>query len=120
MAGLSHEKTARGPVEILQGTLDLMVLRVLETMGPMHAYDVATRLEQVSEELLQINQGTLYPALLRLDHKGWINSEWRTTENNRRARYYALTPAGRQQLRKETEEWTKMTAIIGRLLEPGV
>lgn len=93
---------------------------MLETMGPMHAYDMATRLEQVSEEALQINQGTLYPALLRLDHKGWIASKWRTTENNRRAKYYSLTAAGRTQLRKETEHWTKMSAIIGRLLEPGV
>jgi PadR family transcriptional regulator PadR len=107
-------------VEILPGTLDLMVLRILDTMGPMHAYDVATRLEQVSEEALQINQGTLYPALVRLDHKGWVVSKWQTTENNRRAKYYALTSAGRKQLRRETKEWARMSAIIGRLLEPGV
>ncbi len=107
-------------MELLQGTLDLMVLRVLETMGPLHGYAIATRIQQISDEALQINQGTLYPAVLRLEQRGWIKSKWRSTENNRRARYYDITAAGRKQLRAETENWEKMSAIIHRLLESGI
>ena len=87
--------------EILQGTLDLMVLKVLEGLGPMHGYGIARRLEQVSENLLEMNQGTLYPALLRLQQRGWINSKWGASENNRRARFYSLTKAGRKQLSQQ-------------------
>ncbi len=102
--------------EVMQGTLDLMVLKTLETLGPMHGYGIARRLEQISENLLQMNQGTLYPALLRLEQKGWIRSEWGASENNRRARFYALTKAGRKQLEREAESWERMVGIMTRLL----
>jgi len=102
--------------EVLQGTLDLMVLKTLDTMGPMHGFGIARRIEQVSENLLQLNQGTLYPALLRLEQKGWIASKPGVSENNRRARFYSLTPAGRRQLKREAENWERMTAVIARLL----
>jgi PadR family transcriptional regulator len=102
--------------EVLQGTLDLMVLKTLETMGPMHGFGIARRIEQVSENLLQLNQGTLYPALIRLQQKGWIASKKGVSENNRQARFYSLTSAGRRQLKKETENWERMTALIARLL----
>ena len=102
--------------EVLQGTLDLMVLKTLETMGPMHGFGIARRIEQVSENLLQLNQGTLYPALLRLQQKGWISSKAGVSENNRRARFYSITRAGRRQLKKEAENWERMTAVIARLL----
>ncbi len=101
---------------VLQGTLDLMVLKTLETMGPMHGFGIARRIEQVSENLLQLNQGTLYPALLRLQQKGWIASKAGVSENNRRARFYSLTAAGRRQLKKEAENWERMTAVIARLM----
>ena len=101
---------------VLQGTLDLMVLKTLETMGPMHGFGIARRIEQVSENLLHLNQGTLYPALLRLEQKGWIRSKEGVSENNRRARFYSLTRAGRKQLKKEAENWERMTAVIARLL----
>ena len=103
--------------EVMQGTLDLIVLKTLDTLGPMHGYGIARRIEQVSENLLQMNQGTLYPALLRLEQKGWIRSEWGTSENNRRARFYALTAAGRKQLALEAESWVRMAAIISRLID---
>ncbi len=103
--------------EVLQGTLDLMVLKTLDTLGPMHGFGIARRIEQVSGDLLRLNQGTLYPALLRLEQKGWITSRWGTSENNRRARFYSLTKAGRKQLEKEAEDWERMSAIIARLLE---
>ena len=102
--------------DVLQGTLDLMVLKTLDTMGSLHGYGIAQRLQQLSGSVLQLNQGTLYPALLRLEQRGWISSKWGTSENNRRARYYALTRAGRRQLARETEEWHRMAAIIARLL----
>jgi transcriptional regulator len=102
--------------ELLQGTLDLMVLKTLEAMGSLHGYGIARRIEQVSQDLLQLNQGTLYPALLRLKQKGWIGSKWGNSENNRRARFYFLTKAGQKQLANETESWERMVDIIGRLL----
>jgi PadR family transcriptional regulator PadR len=105
-------------VEILQGTLDLMVLKTLETLGPLHGYGIAQRIQQLSEDALHLNQGTLYPALLRLEQRGWIRSEWGKSDNNRRARYYALTPAGRKQLQRETANWERMAGIMSRLLEP--
>ena len=107
---------SREKAEVLQGTLDLMVLKTLETMGPMHGFGIARRIEQVSENLLQLNQGTLYPALLRLEQKGWIASKQGVSENNRRARFYSLTRTGRKQLKKEAENWERMTAVIARLL----
>lgn len=102
--------------EILPGTLDLLVLKTLDTMGPMHGFGIARRIEQVSENLLYLNQGTLYPALLRLRQKGWITSKWGTSENNRRARFYSLTRTGRKQLAKEAENWERMATVIDRLL----
>ena len=101
---------------VLQGTLDLIVLRTLQTMGRQHAYAIATRLQQISEDLLQLNQGTLYPALLRLDQRGWISSKWGVSENNRKAKFYTLTRSGRRQLATETESWERMAAVIQRLL----
>jgi PadR family transcriptional regulator PadR len=103
--------------DLLHGTLDLLVLKTLETMGPLHGWGIARRLEQVSEDLLYLNQGTLYPALLRLEQRGWIHSEWGVSENNRRARFYSLTRSGRKQLEREAENWQRMSALIGRVLE---
>ena len=105
-----------GRADIMQGTLDLMVLRTLETLGPLHGWGIAQRLEQVSEETLRVNQGTLYPALLRLEQRGLIRSKWGTSENNRRARFYSLTAAGRRQLDAERAEWRLVSGIINRLL----
>jgi PadR family transcriptional regulator PadR len=102
--------------EILPGTLDLLVLKTLGSMGPMHGFGIAVRLQQVSEDLLRLNQGTLYPALLRLEQRGWIVSRWGVSKNNRRARYYSLTRAGRRQLDEEAESWHRMSALINRLL----
>jgi transcriptional regulator len=102
--------------DVLQGTLDLMVLKTLDTLGSQHGYGIAQRLQQVSEHVLQLNQGTLYPALLRLEQRGWVASKWGTSENNRRARYYSLTRAGRKQLQREAEDWQRMAAIMTRLL----
>src|ERR1700731_1640681 len=103
-------------VEVLQGTLDLIVLKTLDILGPLHGYGIAQRINQVSEDLLKLNQGTLYPALLRLEQRGWISSKWGTSENNRKAKYYSLTRAGRKQLLTETESWERMTALMTRLL----
>jgi PadR family transcriptional regulator len=105
-----------GRADIMQGTLDLMVLRTLETLGPLHGWGIAQRLEQVSDEALRVNQGTLYPALLRLEQRGLIRSKWGTSENNRRARFYSLTAAGRRQLDAERAEWRLVSGIINRLL----
>lgn len=104
--------------DVLQGTLDLMVLKTLDTMGSLHGYGIALRLQQVSGDVLQLNQGTLYPALLRLEQRGWISSKWGISDNNRRARFYSLTRAGRRQLDREAEEWHRMAGIIARLLNP--
>jgi PadR family transcriptional regulator PadR len=103
--------------EVLQGTLDLMVLKTLETLGAVHGYGIAQRIQQISQDVLYLNQGTLYPALLRLEQRGWIESEWGVSENNRKAKYYSLTKSGRKQLREETEGWQRMSSIINRLLE---
>jgi len=102
--------------DVLQGTLDLMVLKTLDSMGAQHGYGIAQRLLQVSGSVLQLNQGTLYPALLRLEQRGWITSKWGTSENNRRARFYSLTRSGRKQLLREAEDWQRMAAIMTRLL----
>ena len=102
--------------DILHGTLDLLVLKTLDTLGPMHGYGIARRIEQVSGDLLQLNQGTLYPALLRLQQRGWISSKWGISENNRRARFYSLTRAGSRHLATETESWDRMAGLIGRML----
>ena len=102
--------------DVLRGTLDLLVLKTLDTLGPMHGWGIARRLEQVSDDVLRLNQGTLYPALLRLQQRGWISAAWGTSDNNRRARFYALTKTGRRQLRVETENWEQMTQILARVL----
>lgn len=103
-------------IPILQGTLDLMILRTLATLGPRHAYGIATRLEQVSNELLRVNQGTLYPALVRLEQIGWIKGSWGKTETNREAKYYAVTKAGLKALEEETHRWRQMAGVVDRLL----
>ena len=102
--------------DVLQGTLDLMILKTLDTLGAMHGWGIAQRIRQVSQDLLQLNQGTLYPALLRVEQKGWISSEWKITENNRRAKYYSLTTDGKKQLEAETLEWEKFASVMARLL----
>ena len=102
--------------DVLQGTLDLMVLKTLDLLGAMHGYGIAMRIQQISDNALQLNQGTLYPALLRLEQNGWIRSEWGTSENNRKARYYALTKAGRKQLGEARESWERFAGIMERLL----
>jgi transcriptional regulator len=102
--------------DVLQGTLDLMVLKTLDTLGTMHGYGIAQRIQQVSENLLQLNQGTLYPALLRLEQKGWIASKWGTSDNNRRARFYSLTRSGKKQLAREAEGWHRIVGVMGRML----
>ena len=106
--------------QVLQGTLDLIVLRSLATMGPLHAYAIATRLQQVSADTLNLNQGTLYPALVRLEQEGWIKAAWGKTENNREAKYYSITPAGQRALRAETERWRKLSGLVEKLLAEGV
>ena len=107
---------SRDKTDVLQGTLALMVLKTLATLGPLHGYGIARRIEQISGDMLELNQGTLYPALLRLEQMGWIRSEWGASENNRRARFYSITRAGRRQLAAETENWERISAIIGRFL----
>jgi len=102
--------------EILQGTLDLMVLKTLEAMGPLHGYGIARRIEQISEEALQINQGTIYASLVRLMHKGWISGAWGASDNNRKAKFYSITKSGRKQLNAEAENWKRISGIIGRVL----
>jgi transcriptional regulator len=102
--------------EVLQGTLDLLVLKTLDSVGPMHGFGIALRIQQVSEDLLQLNQGTLYPALLRLGQRGWIAARWGVSENNRKAKYYSLTRAGRRQLVEEAESWDRMSGMINRVL----
>jgi len=102
--------------EVLQGTLDLMVLKTLEAMGPLHGYGIARRIEQLSQDVLRLNEGTVYTSLLRLQQNGWITSEWGTSENNRKARFYSLTRLGRRQLASETENWERIAGVIARLL----
>ncbi len=102
--------------DILQGTLDLMVLQTLIAMGPMHGYGIARRIEQIGEDALQVNQGTIYLCLIRLVQKGWIKAEWGTSENNRKAKFYSITRAGRKQLVTETRNWERIAGVIGRLL----
>jgi transcriptional regulator len=111
---MAHDKSP-----ILQGTLDLMVLKTLEAMGPMHGYGIARRIEQVGEEAIQVNQGTIYLCLVRLLQQGWISAEWGTSEHNRRAKFYAISRAGQKQLVAETRNWTRISGVIGRLLHQG-
>ena len=106
-------------LDILQGTLDLMVLRTLATRGPLHGYGIARRIEQVSGDRVILNQGTIYTSLVRLQQRGWIRSKWGVSENNRRARFYAITRAGEKQLAAETEYWERLAAVMGRVLSSG-
>src|SRR5262245_22562530 len=103
-------------VEVLQGTLDLIILRALETMGPLHSYALANRLAQVSDHPLSLNQGTLYPALIRLEQKGWIKGSWQKTDSNRDAKYYAITRTGERALAKETDRWRRFAGLVEKLL----
>jgi PadR family transcriptional regulator PadR len=103
--------------EVLQGTLDLMVLKTLDAMGPLHGYGIARRIEQLSEDVLQLNEGTVYTSLLRLQQQGWISSSWGSSENNRKARFYSITKAGRKQLAEETEHWERISGVIVRVLQ---
>ena len=104
--------------EVLPGTLSLLVLKTLATMGPLHGYGIARRIEQVSDDLLELNQGTIYPALLKLEQLGWIRAKWSVSENNRRAKFYSLTRAGQKQLLAEEEQWNRTAAIVTRFLTP--
>jgi PadR family transcriptional regulator PadR len=102
--------------DVLQGTLDLMVLKTLHAMGPLHGFGIARRIEQLSEDVLELNEGTVYTSLLRLQQQGWISSTWGTSENNRKARFYSITRAGIKQLALETENWERIAGVIGRVL----
>ncbi len=102
--------------EVLQGTLGLIMLKILDAMGPLHGYGIAQRVQQASEDLLKLNQGTLYPALLRREQRGWISSKWGVLDNNRKAKYYSLTRGGRKQLTSEAESWERMAAVIAKVL----
>jgi transcriptional regulator len=102
--------------EVLQGTLDLMILKTLHALGPLHGFGIARRIEQVSEDVLTLNEGTVYTSLLRLQQQGWIDSKWGTSENNRKARFYSITSRGRKQLAVETDNWERISGVIGRVL----
>ena len=104
--------------EVLPGTLNLLILKTLATLGPLHGYGIARRIEQVSGDLLELNQGTIYPALLKLEQRRWIRTKWSVSENNRRAKYYYLTPLGKKQLVQEEEEWRRTAAIVTRFFTP--
>jgi len=108
---------AKDRSEILQGTLDLMVLKTLGAMGPLHGYGIARRIEQISEEVLRVNQGTIYASLVRLLQKGWISAAWGASENNRKAKFYSITKSGRKQLAAEAENWQRMAGVMGRMLQ---
>ena len=103
--------------DILQGTLDLMVLKTLDALGPLHGYGIALRIEQVSGDVLRLNQGTVYASLVRLRQRGWISSEWGTSDNNRKAKYYDITKRGQKQLAAEAEDWARIAGVIGRILQ---
>ena len=103
--------------DLMQGTLDLMVLKALAVLGPLHGYGIARRLEQISDDLLHLNEGTVYTALLRLQQKGWISSEWGASENNRKARYYSITRSGKKRLSEETKSWERISGVVERVLK---
>jgi PadR family transcriptional regulator PadR len=103
--------------EILQGTLDLLVLKALDAMGPLHGYGIARRLEQLSQDVLKLNEGTVYAALLRLGQRGWISTEWGTSENNRKARFYSITKAGRKQLLSQVKNWERISGVVARVIQ---
>jgi transcriptional regulator len=114
---MAHAKgDTRQRSDVLQGTLDLMILKTLQAIGPLHGFGIARRLEQVSDDVLRLNEGTVYTSLLRLQHQGWIASSWGASENNRKAKFYAITKRGLKQLAKETEDWKRIAGVIGRVL----
>jgi transcriptional regulator len=108
---------ARKRLDLLQGTLDVMVLQILRGMGPLHGYGIARRIEQISDNQVLLNQGTIYASLVRLQQRGWISAQWGTSENNRKAKFYAITRRGRKQLAAEVEDWRRLTDVMGRVLE---
>jgi PadR family transcriptional regulator, regulatory protein PadR len=114
--GMSANKPEPDKSEVLQGTLDLMILKTLYALGPLHGFGIARRIEQLSEQVLKLNEGTVYTSLLRLQQQGWIASEWGTSENNRKARFYSITKQGLKQLALETENWERISGVIGRVL----
>jgi PadR family transcriptional regulator PadR len=109
-------QTAAAKTDVLQGTLDLMVLQTLGSLGPLHGYGIARRIEQISEDVLKLNEGTVHASLTRLQHQRWISASWGVSENNRKAKFYAITRAGRRQLAKETDSWQRISGVIARLL----
>ena len=113
---MSKGKAVSKKSDVLQGTLDLMILKTLQAMGPLHGFGIARRLEQLSEEVLQLNEGTVYTSLLRLQQEGWIAAKWGASENNRRANYYSISKRGLKQLAQETEDWKRISGVIGRVL----
>jgi PadR family transcriptional regulator PadR len=113
---MSKGKASNKRSDVLQGTLDLMILKTLQALGPLHGFGIARRLEQLSEEVLQLNEGTVYTSLLRLQQEGWIVSGWGTSENNRKAKFYSITRSGLKQLTRETEDWERISGVIGRVL----
>jgi transcriptional regulator len=108
---------AKDRSEILQGTLDLMVLKTLDALGPLHGYGIARRIEQISQEVLQVNQGTIYASLVRLLQRGWISAAWGASENNRKAKFYSISKSGRKQLTAEAENWERIAGVVGRVLQ---
>ena len=113
---MAKGRTGSAKVDVLQGTLDLMVLQTLDSMGPLHGYGIARRIEQMSDDLLKLNEGTVYASLTRLQHQRWISASWGASENNRKAKFYAITNAGRRQLVKETDNWDRIAGVMARLL----
>lgn len=113
---MTKGRTGPSKIDVLQGTLDLMVLQTLESMGPLHGYGIARRIEQISDDMLKLNEGTVYASLMRLQHQKWISASWGVSENNRKAKFYAITKTGRRQLARETESWKRMSGVIARLL----
>ena len=116
---MAKGETAPAKTDVLQGTLDLMILQTLDTMGPQHGYGIARRLEQVSDDLLKLNEGTVYASLMRLQQQRWITASWGASENNRKAKFYAITKAGRRQLANETANWQRIAGVMARLLRTG-
>jgi transcriptional regulator len=113
------ERVSDPKLDLLQGTLDLMVLRTLESMGAMHGYGIARRIEQLSKDQVLLNQGTIYPSLVRLQNRGWISAAWGVSDNNRKAKFYSITKAGKRQIKEELANWERLSAVMGRVLAAG-
>ena len=115
----TNRSMTKNKTDVLHGSLALMVLRILDTLGPLHGWGIARRIEQMTDNVLELNQGSLYPALLRLEQMGWVSTKWGESENNRRAKFYSITRAGRKQLASEAANWERMAAILARFVNPG-